>query len=213
HPVQAAGEPAGLRDRAGDPGGQGDLVGEVQGGVLGPQVREALQQGDQREPGLQGGQHAGHGLGGGAAAALDLQGDPGQVVVDPGEVLGEVGGGDQVIGERGGERDQGGGEGGRGGVQVQAVVPGLDQGVGQLPRGGGGHHGQLGVHAHGQGVLAHQVQGEAVVGVDQGSLSHQLVLTALEAGRQGQSLGAQGGGQHRQPRGDPVAELVRGLAG
>src|SRR5690606_7594528 len=98
-------------------------------------------------------------------------------------------------GERGAQREQPGGERGRGGLEVQGVVPALDDLVGELPGGGGGHHGQVRVDADGEGVLAHQVQGEAVVGVDQGTLADELVAAALEAGRQLLPGPAEGGGE------------------
>src|SRR5699024_3486616 len=175
-------------------GGEGDRVGEVQGGVRGADLGEALEQRQQREAGLERAEHLRDVLRGGAAPTLDLQRDAGEVVADLSQVRLQLGGGDQVIGEGGGQREQRGGEGRGRGLEVQRVVPALDDLVRQLPGGGGRHHGQLGIDADGERVLAHQVEGEAVVGVDHGPLSHEVVAAAFETARQREPLGAQRGG-------------------
>src|SRR5690606_17434252 len=203
HLVHAPGEGAGRRHLAGYAGGEGDLVGEVEGGGFGADLREALEQRDQGQAGLERAEHGGHGLRGGAAASLDLQRDAGEVGADLLEVLGQLGGGGQVVRERGGQREQRGGERRRGGLEVERVVPALDDLVGELPGGGGGHRGQLGGDPDGERMLAHQVQGEAVVGVDHGPLPHQVIAAALEPRRQREPLAAQGGGEGGQARGDP----------
>src|SRR5690606_9722180 len=208
HAVHAAGERRRGGDLCGDAGGEGDLVGEVQCRFGGADLGEALQQRHQGEALLEHGEDLRDVLRGGASPALDLQRDPGEVVADLAQVLGELLGGDEVVGEGGGEREQRGGEGCRGGVEVQGVVPALDDLVGELPGRGGGHHRQLGVDADGERVLAHEVEGEAVVGVDHGALAHEVIPAALETARQRQALGAQRGGEGGEPGPDPFGELV-----
>src|SRR5699024_8538663 len=144
-------------------GGEGDLVGEVEGGGLGADLGEPLQQRQQREPALERAEHLRDVLRRGAPPPLDLQRDLGEVGVDLAQVRLELCGGDEVVGEGGGEREQGGGEGRRGGFEVQGVVPALDDLVRELPGGGGGHRRQLGGGAGGAGVVAHEGQGGGVV--------------------------------------------------